>query len=102
MLQPLGIKLPLETERGYRMMLRDATVVPRVPILSRGRGFSITPMEDGLRLAGTVEIGRLDLPMNEERACVLLRQAKAMLPGLGRAIIRFGWVFAHRFPTVSR
>ena len=63
-------------------MLRDATIVPRVPILSRGRGFSITPMEEGLRLAGTVEIGRLDLPMNEERAYVLLRQAKAMLPGL--------------------
>ncbi|HJU17805.1 MAG TPA: FAD-binding oxidoreductase [Stellaceae bacterium] len=82
MLRPLGLNLPLETERGYHMMLRDASVVPRLPILSRGRGFSITPMEEGLRLAGTVEIGGLDLPMNEERAYVLLRQAKAILPGL--------------------
>jgi glycine/D-amino acid oxidase-like deaminating enzyme len=82
LLRPLGVKLPLETERGYHMMLRDASVVPRLPILSRGRGFSITPMEEGLRLAGTAEIGGLDLPMNEERAYVLLRQAKAMLPGL--------------------
>jgi len=82
LLAPLGIELPLETERGYHMMLRDATVVPRIPILSRSRGFTITPMEEGLRLAGTVEIGGLDLPMNEERAYVLLRQAKAMLPGL--------------------
>ena len=82
LLRPLGLKLPLETERGYHVMLRDASVVPRLPVLSRGRGFSITPMEEGLRLAGTVEIGGLDLPMNEERAHVLLRQAKALLPGL--------------------
>ena len=82
LLRPLGVKLPLETERGYHMMLRGASVVPRLPVLSRGRGFSITPMEEGPRLAGTVEIGGLDLPMNEERAYVLLRQAKAMLPGL--------------------
>ena len=34
-------------------------VLPRLPILSRDRGFSITAMEEqGLRLAGTVEIGR--------------------------------------------
>jgi len=32
--------------------------LPRLPILSRDRGFSITAMEQGLRLAGTVEIGR--------------------------------------------
>lgn len=82
LLGPLGLNLPLETERGYHVMMRDASVVPRLPILSRGRGFSITPMEEGLRLAGTVEIGGLDLPMNEERAYVLLRQAKALLPGL--------------------
>jgi D-amino-acid dehydrogenase len=82
LLKPLGVDLPLETERGYHMMLRDASVVPPVPVLSRGRGFSITPMEEGLRLAGTVEIGGLDLPMNEERAYTLLRQAKAILPGL--------------------
>src|SRR5580700_62387 len=98
LLRPLGIKLPLETERGYHMMLRDATVVPRVPILSRGRGFSITPMEDGLRLAGTVEIGGLDLPMNEERAYVLLRQAKAMLPGLAASDHSIWMGFRPSFP----
>ena len=34
LLRPLGLKLPLETERGYHMMLRDASVVPRLPILA--------------------------------------------------------------------
>ena len=39
LLRPLGIKLPLETERGYHMMLRDASVVPRLPV-PRLRGSS--------------------------------------------------------------
>jgi len=30
--------------------------IPCVPILSRGRGFTITPIEEGLDFAGTVEI----------------------------------------------
>jgi len=98
LLRPLGIKLPLETERGYHMMLRDANVVPRLPILSRGRGFSITPMEEGLRLAGTVEIGGLDLPMNEERAYVLLRQAKAVLPELETSDFSIWMGFRPSFP----
>jgi len=44
-------------------------VLPRL-ILSRDRGFSITAMEQGLRLAGTVEIGRSShhLPPPEEAA----------------------------------
>ncbi|HEU0157382.1 MAG TPA: FAD-binding oxidoreductase [Stellaceae bacterium] len=98
LLRPLGIKLPLETERGYHMMLRDASVVPRVPILSRGRGFSITPMEEGLRLAGTVEIGGLALPMNEARAYALLRQAKAVLPGLETSDFSIWMGFRPSFP----
>lgn len=98
LLRPLGVRLPLETERGYHMMMRDASVVPRLPILSRGRGFSITPMEEGLRLAGTVEIGGLDLPMTEERAYVLLRQARAMLPGLETSDYSIWMGFRPSFP----
>jgi len=82
LLRPLGIRLPLETERGYHLTIRNPNVVPRLPVLSRGRGFTLTPMEGGLRLAGTVEIGGLDLPMSEARALVLLEHAQAMLPGL--------------------
>ena len=80
------------------MMLRDTSVVPRLPILSRGRGFSITPMGQGLRLAGTVEIGGLDQPMNEERAYVLLRQAKAVLPGLETSDFAIWMGFRPSFP----
>jgi D-amino-acid dehydrogenase len=98
LLKPLGVDLPLETERGYHIMMRDANVRPKVPVLSRGRGFSITPMEEGLRIAGTVEIGGLDLPMNEERAYTLLRQAKELLPGLETTDYSIWMGFRPSFP----
>ena len=75
LLRSLGIRLPLETERSYHMMLRDASVVPR------GRGFTITTMEEGLCLAGTVEISGLDQPMNEDRAYALLRRGEGAAAG---------------------
>jgi D-amino-acid dehydrogenase len=82
LLDPLGIKVPLETERGYHAMLFDPEVTPSLPIANKTRGFAVTPMEDGLRVAGTVEIAGLDAPPNEERAKILVGHAQRMFPAL--------------------
>ena len=55
-------------------------------------------MEEGLRLAGTVEIAGLDQPMNEERAYALLRQAKGLLPGLETSDFSIWMGFRPSFP----
>jgi D-amino-acid dehydrogenase len=77
-----GINVPLETERGYHVMLPNPGVAPRLSISSGDHEFGVTPMEHGLRLAGTVELAGLDKPPNWARADVLLRAAKEMFPGL--------------------
>ncbi len=82
LLAPLGVRIPLETERGYHVMIRQPSMTLRVPIMHRGRGFALVPMEGGLRLAGTVEIAGLDAPMDEARAATILRQGQDLLPGL--------------------
>lgn len=82
LLSPLGVKLPLETERGYHLMLEDANIAPKLPLLLRDGGMAITPMEGGLRLAGTVEIAGLDAPPDEKRARQLLDRARLVFPGL--------------------
>jgi glycine/D-amino acid oxidase-like deaminating enzyme len=81
-LNPLGVRLPLEAERGYHIMVRDAPLRLKLPVLHRGRGFGATPMEDGVRFAGTVEIAGLDIPLNEKRAESIRRHAGALFPGL--------------------
>ena len=60
-LKPLGHKVPLDTERGYHLMLSYQSGLTR-PITSFERKFIITPMERGTRLAGMVEFGGLDNP----------------------------------------
>jgi D-amino-acid dehydrogenase len=81
----LGHKVPLDTERGYHVMLQDPGVMPRLPIQVGDHGFVATPLEQGLRFAGTVELGGLQAPPNWGRADILLRHGRSIFPGLREA-----------------
>jgi D-amino-acid dehydrogenase len=98
LLTPLGVKLPLETERGYHAMLFDPEVMPAMPLSNKTRGFAVTPMEDGLRVAGTVEIAGLDTPPNEVRAKVLVGHVKRMFPALTGKEVRYWMGFRPSTP----
>ncbi|MFC4349459.1 NAD(P)/FAD-dependent oxidoreductase [Kordiimonas lipolytica] len=78
----LGYKVPLETERGYHLMLDEPTVMPRVPTTYHERRFVATPMDARLRLAGRVELGGLQLPPNIRQAHALMPQGQDLLPDL--------------------
>jgi D-amino-acid dehydrogenase len=81
----LGDKVPLETERGYHLMVRDPEAMPRIPTADADGKFVATPMEAGLRFAGTVELAGLVAPPDWRRADILLQQGRRMLPGLAAA-----------------
>jgi D-amino-acid dehydrogenase len=78
----LGDAIPLETERGYSVMISNPEAFPRHPTADAAAKFVATPMELGLRLAGTVELAGLEAPPNWQRARVLLTHARRMLPAL--------------------
>lgn len=73
------IEVPLETERGYHLMLPHEINRLPIPVSSADRRFIMTPMDKGLRLAGTVEYGGLKLPPNMKRAQNFLPLASPML-----------------------
>jgi len=77
--------IPLETERGYHIMLHEPNLMPRLPVIAGDYKFFSTPMENGLRLAGTVEISGLSSLPNWKRAELLLDHAKKVFPGLQAA-----------------
>lgn len=62
LIAPLGVRVALETERGYHAMLPAPNIAPPMPIGNKSRGFGLTPMEHGIRVAGTVEIAGLAAP----------------------------------------
>ncbi len=78
----VGAPVPLDTERGYHAMLPRPGIEIALPMMSGDGKFAITPMQEGLRLAGTVELGGLAAAPNYERARILITQAKRMFPGL--------------------
>ncbi|HJU19643.1 MAG TPA: FAD-binding oxidoreductase [Stellaceae bacterium] len=78
----LGDRVPLETERGYHLMIRNPEAMPRIPTADADGKFVATPMAEGLRFAGTVELAGLAAPPDWRRARILLDQGRSMLPGL--------------------
>ncbi len=78
----LGSKVPLDTERGYHMMLPQPGIELHHPLSSGDHHFAITPMDGGIRLAGTDEFAGLHAPPNYARADALYTSAKRMFPGL--------------------
>ena len=91
--------MPLETERGYHVMLESPSALPRIPVMSGEGKYFVTPMEGGLRIAGTVELAGLDAPPNYARADALLPGGSGCCPTSNMGRSSGGWATARRFPT---
>lgn len=78
----LGLRIPLESLRGYHVMLPMPEIAPKRPLYPLATKIMMTPMEHGLRVAGTAEIAGLDAPMNKRRADALAKIAKRYFPNM--------------------
>ncbi len=74
--------IPLDTERGYHIHFKDYDHLISRPVVHANYGFGLTPMEQGLRVVGTVEFGGLNNPLTKARIKNLIENAKEMLDGL--------------------
>tara|TARA_B100001093_G_scaffold507358_1_gene567767 strand:+ start:62 stop:1324 length:1263 start_codon:yes stop_codon:yes gene_type:complete len=80
----LGEKIPLDTERGYHVHFEDMNHLISRPVIFLDRGFGMTPMKQGLRAVGTVELGGLTNPPSKKRIEYVIKCAKELLPQLGQ------------------
>jgi D-hydroxyproline dehydrogenase len=78
----LDENIPLDTERGYHVHFKNCDHLLNRPVIFSNRGFGITPMEQGLRVVGTVEFGGLKNPISKGRIKNLINNAKYMLGNL--------------------
>lgn len=79
----LGEPVPLNTERGYHLMLPESGIEVPVPMMFAEHKFVANLMAGGLRLAGTAELGGMNQAPDWRRADVMLGHAKRLLPGVG-------------------
>ena len=79
----LGENIPLDTERGYHVHFENMDHLISRPVIFLDRGFGMTPMNQGLRAVGTVELGGLENPLSKKRINYIVNCAKELLPQLG-------------------
>ena len=78
----LGENIPLDTERGYHVHFKDMDHLISRPVIFLDKGFGMTPMNQGLRAVGTVELGGLKNPLSKKRIDYLIKSAHELLPQL--------------------
>ncbi|MBM1555538.1 FAD-dependent oxidoreductase [Sulfitobacter mediterraneus] len=100
LMKKLGLNVPLEAERGYHIVFEDASGGPARPTMIASGKFVATPMEQGLRCAGIVELGGLEAGPSEAPLALLRRQAKAAFPGL-KATNEIEWLGHRPAPSDS-
>ncbi len=78
----LGIKIPMETERGYHIEFKEPSAQLRNPVMVASGKFVATSMDGGLRCAGIVEFGGLDAGPSPKPLALLEKVARQSFPTL--------------------
>ena len=78
----IGVKVPMEAERGYHVEFYNATQMPRFPSMIASGKFVATPMDGRLRCAGIVEFGGLKALASRKPLELLKRQVSTVFPAM--------------------
>ena len=76
----LGLNIPLEAERGYHVVYKNASILPRNPMMMTIGKFGVTPMGGDLRCAGTVELGGIKFGPSKAPIRLLRRRVAEAFP----------------------
>lgn len=82
LLRPLGIRMPLISERGYHVEFSNPGITLNNSIMDVAGKFVVSSMSNGIRAAGTTEFANVDAPPNYARSKSLEKLTKSLLPSL--------------------
>lgn len=82
LLDPLGIRIPLESGRGYHVMFANPGFALNNSVTDNDLHFAVSTMETGLRVSGMMEFAGLDAAETPRRYRILTKLAKRMFPDL--------------------
>ncbi|MEZ4851833.1 MAG: FAD-dependent oxidoreductase, partial [Bacteroidia bacterium] len=76
----LGVTLPMQGGKGYSLTLDHFSSSPQIPAILTEAKVTVTPMENQLRFAGTLEIAGENLSVNMRRVKGLLSSVSRYYP----------------------
>lgn len=78
----LGLKICLETERGYNTTYPKSPIDLPMPVFFSDHGFIASPLAVGLRVGGAVEMASPEAPPNFKRAAAMRKVMRRYVPDL--------------------
>ncbi len=76
----IKLSVPLLGGKGYAMILPPLKIQPKHPMMLIEKKIAITPRENSLRIAGTLELVNQDFTITEKRVQAILRGSREFLP----------------------
>lgn len=84
-LKPLGLKLPMLGGKGYSFTISSPVVTPQTPAILADGKVSMSPLVDGLRFSGTMEIDGDNPKVNNKRIEGIIETVMSFLPQFKRS-----------------
>lgn len=82
LVRAMGLSVALETERGYNTTFAKPGFALEMPVFFSDHGFVATPLVDGIRVGGAVELADVDAPPNFARAAAMRKKMRRYVPEL--------------------
>ena len=78
----LHINLPIQPAKGYSITFKRPDICPTTPFSLGEAKVGVTPMDDMLRFAGTLELAGFDFSINQRRVQAILKAVPDYFPDL--------------------
>ena len=87
-----GLRLPLQAGKGYSVTVSGPRVRPLQPLYLSDSKVGVTPFDDGVRIAGTMELSGINLELDRVRLAALKRGAERDVPRVTEGRESVDWV----------
>lgn len=87
----IGVRVPMQPGKGYHVNLSAVPARPSTTSVLAETFVAVTPLGEGLRLAGTIELSGLDQKISRDRLERLIGGARSYLRGIDRAEVVSEW-----------
>lgn len=87
----VGVRVPMQAGKGYHVNITAPQPCPSTACVLNETFVAVTPMADGLRLAGTVELSGVNHKLVQRRVDMLSAGARDYLQGIDQTKIIASW-----------
>jgi D-amino-acid dehydrogenase len=87
----LGVKLPVESGKGYHIEFARLVDDPEMPFILHEAHVAVTPLPHALRFAGTLELSGLDESISRRRVAAILAVADRLFGESERSRVTQTW-----------